>query len=252
MILEFDLGNTSCKWRLLGQASQRLNGGRLDARVSEEVERLMATIPEPLSDVRISSVATAEQSAELADSIEAAVGLVPRFAETVAECAGLKNSYAEPSRMGVDRWLAMLAAFHEYRGNVLVVDAGSALTLDMVAADGRHLGGYIVPGPRLMAQSLLADTGQVRFHEADSGRWQDPGTSTAEAVTRGAKLALCGAVQQGWRLARQRFAGDVAVFLAGGYSTLLADELDDGQIDLRLRAELVMDGLSIALGERGD
>ena len=84
-----------------------------------------------------------------------------RIAETEAAAAGVRNGYVEPRQLGVDRWLAMLAAFTRYRAAVCVVDAGTALTVDAVAPDGHHLGGMIVPGPVLMRTALVRETGGI-------------------------------------------------------------------------------------------
>ena len=64
--------------------------------------------------------------------------------------------------LGVDRWLALVAAWNMVRQPAVVADLGTAATLDFVAGDGRHVGGYIVPGPGLMAKALARDTARVR------------------------------------------------------------------------------------------
>jgi type III pantothenate kinase len=99
------------------------------------------------------------------------------------------------------------------------VDAGSALTIDVVDAEGRHEGGYIIPGPALMERALLLDTDRVRFDEPAEYALE-PGRSTAEAVRHGIALAQVGAVAS----ALERVAGPdaTAVFAGGASETLLA------------------------------
>jgi type III pantothenate kinase len=99
-----------------------------------------------------------------------------------------------------------------------VIDAGSALTVDLVAASGEHEGGYIIPGPALMERALLLDTDRVRFEDAADYRLE-PGTSTAEAVRHGIALAQAGAVA----LVMERTAEDppTLVFCGGGGEVLM-------------------------------
>lgn len=172
----------------------------------------------------------------------------PWFARSVSEVGGLRNSYAEPERLGVDRWLAMLGARERVAGRLCVVDAGSALTLDIVAADGRHEGGYIIPGRRLMERALLFDTGRVRFAE-DAGYSLEPGTSTAEAVRHGITAAQVGALRT--VLAAGDGSGEMfPVFCGGGAESLMSLAGVDGL----LAPDLVFEGLELmaaALDEAG-
>jgi len=188
--LQLDVGNSGAKWRLVqGQsvvARGCYSGGDPDSR-----DAMLACTP-TVNKIWISSVAADGAERELAGVLSDRWGVQPWFARTEACTDGLVNSYPDPARMGVDRWLAMLGA-RRRRGRLCVVDAGSALTIDLVAADGRHEGGYIIPGPELMERALLLDTDRVRFAE-DVDYRLSPGHSTAEAVRHGIALAQTGAV----------------------------------------------------------
>ncbi len=246
-ILEFDLGNTSVKWRLLDAAGTRQGGGRLEGITDAALSLLAAELP-PLARVRVASVVAEGSERVLADWARSSFGLRAEFARTTASCCGLRNSYEDPSRMGADRWLAMLAAYREAAGPVLVIDIGSALKLDFVSENGEHLGGYIVPGLGLMQRALVAGTDRVRFSEADAGDWRQPGRSTAEAVCRGAALASSGAVMAALQVADAQLPAGYAVFLAGGDADQLSDVLVPvSQQRLFCRPELVMDGLALTL-----
>jgi len=118
-----------------------------------------------LQQIWVASVAGSEAEQSLADMLARRWGVQAWFARSEASCSGLRNSYQQPARMGVDRWLAMLAAWQRLQGRACVVDAGSALTCDLVSAQGQHEGGYIIPGPTLMERALLLDTERVRFAE---------------------------------------------------------------------------------------
>lgn len=182
-----DVGNSGTKWWCL-DAADSVAHGRCDT------DTIVDTLADQLQGaaVLVSSVAAIELQETLSAALEPRCKQV-WFAQSRSSLDGLVNSYAEPERMGVDRWLAMLAAYRRVSGRLCVVDAGSALTIDLVAADGRHEGGFIMPGTALMERALFADTRRVRY-SAPSDASLAPGCSTAEAVSHGLLLAQVGAI----------------------------------------------------------
>lgn len=208
--LQLDVGNSSAKWRLVCGDDILARGTWREE--DSDAQALLLDCTDRLDDIWIASVAAPAAEEKLAALLTARWGITPWFARTEARTGELYNSYSEPGRMGVDRWLAMLAARLREPGRVCVVDAGSALTIDLVSAAGRHEGGYIIPGPALMERALLLDTDRVRFDEA-IGYALAPGKSTAEAVRHGIALAQAGAVV----LALDRAGSEpVALFFCGG------------------------------------
>jgi type III pantothenate kinase len=216
LCLQLDVGNSSAKWRLV-DAGRVLKRGRYVAGDAGSREALL-DCAETVGRILVASVAAEEAERELSELLRDRWGVHPWFARTPSHTGDLVNSYTEPGRMGVDRWLAMLAARRRFAGRLCVVDAGSALTIDLVAASGTHEGGYIIPGPVLMERALLLDTDRVRFEEAADYTLQ-PGASTADAVRHGIALAQAGAVA----LVLERTAGEppVLVFCGGGAQTLM-------------------------------
>ncbi len=190
-VLQLDVGNSAVKWRLVAEQDV-LARGSCDPK---ELETIAEQLPQGANPggIWIASVASQAVNATLASDLETLFGIAPWFAQTQAQTGGLTNSYAEPGRMGVDRWLAMLAARARFPGALCVVDVGSATTIDLIADDGVHEGGYIIPGPRLMERALLLDTDRVRFDD-EIGYSLTPGRSTAEAVRHGIALAQIGAI----------------------------------------------------------
>ncbi len=244
MILEFDIGNTSLKWRLLDIDSAVVTRGSISSvGLLPEIQASVASA----TRVRVSSVAADEVLGAVQAWALSFLGLEVAVAKTEAAFAGLVNSYAEPERMGVDRWLAMLAAYVPRKQPVLVIDAGTALTLDFVDADGQHRGGYILPGRSLSQDALLRETSRVRFAEA-SVVLPLPGCSTAEAVRNGALFALVAAAEAGIRQARSFWGGDFAVVLTGGDGEAMRDHLGavSGEV-CEFIPDLVFNGLGIAL-----
>ena len=169
--------------------------------------------------------------------------MLPEFAAATAELAGVTSGYEAPARLGVDRWLALVAAWNAARQAVVVVDLGTAATLDFVTADGRHLGGYIVPGLGLMAAALARDTAGVRV-AGDLAPHLGPGRNTAQAVRRGSTAMLLDFIEAS--VGRFADTGDGApeVFLTGGDAEPLAGRLPFG---VRVEPDLVLDGLALAL-----
>ncbi len=181
--LYLDIGNSACKWRLVdGQTRRQGSCSRQD-----HWQAILKQIPETRPDqVHIASVAGQNANQQLQSDIERHWQLIPQFYKSTKAGLGVTNAYDEPARLGVDRWLCVLEAYHRY-GASIVIDCGSAITIDAVAADGRHLGGYIVPGLRLLKDSLLQGTAEVCPAEVPLQRI-DLGRDTASAVGNG---ALC-------------------------------------------------------------
>jgi type III pantothenate kinase len=208
--LQLDVGNSSAKWRLVRDGQVVARGVyRVD---DAESQAALLACAEQLDAIWVASVAAPAAESALTALLVRRWGVAPWYARTEARTGTLSNSYAEPGRMGVDRWLAMLGARDLEQGRLCVVDAGSALTIDIVAASGQHEGGYIIPGPALMERALLLDTDRVRFEE-NVGYALAPGRSTAEAVRHGIALAQAGAVT----LALEQAGTEpLAVFFCGG------------------------------------
>ena len=240
LCLQLDVGNSSIKWRLLEGAEVRDRGqcAHDDAAAKHALlERINAD-----AQVWVASVAGPDFERELDALFARHRGVKPWFARTTSTAGGLANSYQQPERMGVDRWLAMLAARARAGGRLCVVDAGSALTIDLVAASGQHEGGYIIPGPALMERALLLDTDRVRFDE-DVSYSLTPGRSTAEAVRHGIALAQVGAVIAALDIVE----GETPQLLfCGGAGETLMHLLDRGGI---YAPDLVFEGLAVLAGE---
>jgi len=239
MMLELDIGNTRVKWRCVdrGGAIQESGDWKRNAGWSG-----LDRISSPVTAARAVSVAGESDNRALCKEIQARWGVETRFAVSQKNQGGLQNSYDDESRMGADRWLAMLAVRAETAADALVVSCGSAVTIDLIAASGRHVGGYILPGLAMMTQALLHRTDRVRF-DASVPHWKlEPGTSTCEAVHNGALLAVCSAIKSVILAQTPR----PLCYLCGGDAELVASHLGEPVV---LRKHLVLDGLAIALPE---
>ena len=241
-ILDIDMGNTRTKWRC---------GDEAGALPAPELPRPVA-VP---ARVRVASVLG--NRASIAAETRRRFGVEPEFAATSASLAGVRCGYREPDRLGVDRWLGVVAAWQRAHHALAVISLGTAACVDFVDADGRHAGGYIAPGLRLLADVLDQRTADVRPYprEPSAGEREglaprnqeprlEPGTDTQQAVAAGTFLMLSAFVDAALAGLHSRSAPPVAVFLTGGDAALLAPRLNP---DVRCEPELVLDGLAIAL-----
>lgn len=184
--LLIDAGNSTLKWAVI-EAGQWRAQGRCDyadwtglkGELTAGIDCLIASVTDPVRE---------QQIAALLDELE----ITPTWLKAGAGFADLKNTYLNPQQLGVDRWMALIAARQRTHEPVLVVSAGTAMTVDALSADGVFLGGVIVPGVTLMRQALRRGTAQI----ADAaGEWQAFPCTTADAVQSGIVAALCGAIQ---------------------------------------------------------
>lgn len=150
---------------------------------------------------------------------------------------GVSNGYRHPHQLGSDRWAALVAAHAAAPGHKLVVNAGTALTIDALAADGRFLGGLIVPGPDLMARCLDEATAGLRHTQ---GRFEDFPKSTPDAIASGALQACTGAILRLRDAMAARGLEPVAILASGGAAARVAERLP---IACAIHENLVLDGL---------
>jgi type III pantothenate kinase len=144
--------------------------------------------------------------------------------------------------LGVDRWLAILAAYNMACGGVVVIDVGTAITADGVNVSGQHLGGYICPGMRLMERSLQTNTNLVRFAETHP-RDMNPGITTGSAVSAGVLAATVGFTQESWTKL-SALSGATIAMLTGGDAEVVAPHL---LFPVQLASNIVLDGLALAV-----
>ena len=155
--------------------------------------------------------------------------VAPEWLTASAAAGGVTNSYAVPAQLGADRWAALIAARKRSTRDELfpppavIVNAGTAVTVDALDADGVFRGGLILPGLRLMLRSLAENTAGLKVAP---GVHRTFPTSTPDALYSGAVEAICGAIER----MRGRVRGDAAgvkCFLAGGAASAIAPQLTD-------------------------
>lgn len=211
-----DAGNSSLKWAVV-EDGHRCREGRFDYADWSTLRAEMTSG----SRCFIASVAQPAHAQRLSELL-AAAGMIPVWLRAEPDFAGLKNTYQNPHQLGVDRWMGLIAARERSREAVLVVSAGTAMTVDALSAEGCFLGGVIVPGATLMRQSLLTGTAQVA--EA-AGKWEAFPRNTADAVQSGVVAALCGAIQSQFVRLSEAVGAVPTCLLTGGDAGMLLPHL---------------------------
>ena len=236
--LLIDLGNTAIKWRLANAEGLLDSGGS----VSDVSSLCKAIEAENWGMAGLASVASGAADAELIAALTASGATALHRATAQSAYLGLVSSYAEPERMGVDRWLAMLAANVQNEGALCVIDAGTAVTADLVSAEGTHEGGYILPGADLMRRALSSETDRIHVGALETPRI-GPGNTTKACVTAGSWRAVIGAVQSTMAAYPEHRA-----LLTGG----AANTLQDLGLAATYSPDLVMEGLRLWLSQTLD
>lgn len=223
MNLLFDIGNTRIKWATL--AGDDLGAQRAEPHANWDVERVQAAVLSGMTRpgrVIVSNVGGSRIAALVQEAVSSRWGLQPEFVSSTAEACGVRNAYAVPQNLGVDRWLAVIAAHSRSRQLSCIVSCGTAMTIDGVDANGQHLGGVIVPGPELMVSSLLRNTSEIatRAEQGSTGEslFAD---NTLGAIHQGAAHSLAALVERAVD-SMHRSAGEAPrLLLTGGAAPVI-------------------------------
>lgn len=240
MILELDSGNSRIKWRQLDEDISSVIAEGNAADVSELAQALNSA-QKPVM-IRMCSVRGAAENDQINQWAADTWELEARIATVTRSCAGVTNQYQDLGKLGIDRWLAMLAAYARATTACVIVDGGTALTVDVLDTGGLHIGGYILPGMSLMGKSLEASTSiQLTEHSLDSTLAL--GHSTDQAVRNGCLTALVSLIQRVVQVTSEQDA-NVKLYLTGGDADRLQANLNVKNMEVV--PGLVLDGLAAA------
>lgn len=249
--LLMDVGNTRLKWGVLDNGGIRRTGSVSQERVrADGLTALASKLPRRVDTVLASNVAGVSFATRLSGVIGMHCDCDVHFARSTASACGVTNSYRQPRRLGVDRWVAMIGAWSEFESSCLVVDAGTAVTIDAIDDTGQHLGGQILPGVALMARALASNTSDIPDTSRRSARKANDigmfASNTGGAVAMGALNAVVGAIERADKIMR----GDghsPALVLTGGDASRILSSL---KTEPNHRPHLVLQGLARMLDDR--
>jgi type III pantothenate kinase len=242
--LALDVGNTRLKW---AQYDAPAIGAKLLAQGAvflENIDRLSEgewrTVPPP-SQILGCIVASDAIKQRVAEQMEL-WDVAPRWVVSSAREAGVINGYDHPARLGADRWVAMIGAYHRLlargiRKPCVVVMVGTAVTVDAVDASGKFLGGIILPGHGIMLRAL--ESGTAGLH-VPTGNVRDFPTNTSDALTSGGTFAIAGAVQRMVENVTKHCSETPACIMTGGAGWKMAPSMS---VRFELVDSLIFDGL---------
>jgi len=218
MRLLVDIGNTRTKYvfEQYGELS------KIQSERNENInEKWLRSITASVKVIIVASVS----EAYLTDvfSIFASQGAI-KFLKVASESKrfGVISSYQQPTTLGVDRWLTLLAANNLCKNeNVLIIDAGTATTIDLLDKSGLHLGGWILPGIDVLFNSLLLNTSQVLATQETIPNLSF-GKSTSQGVNNACWAATLGFIEQSLKQAKQQVSLDKVLLLGGNAEKLSA------------------------------
>lgn len=243
MKLLLDVGNTRIKWRM-GDAEGWVAHAQEDW--SSDLTEAWKMLAAP-SRVFVGSVAGAQVNAVIEQCVEQLWRLEIIKLQSQAVCCGVRIQYADPQRFGVDRFAALVAARAEFPGRPLIVlDAGTAVTLDVLDATGLHQGGMIMPGLKGLSVSLGRSTAMLpKIGAWDSTSDGMPQHDTLGAIQSGTRCMFVGGIVFAIHQALKKTA-NAEIVLCGGDQSLLQAELPS-LLDAHLhwRESLVMSGLEV-------
>lgn len=235
-MLVMDIGNSRIKWRATGQQSDQ---PRAEIYKVELLPGLLAEWFDSLelaSPVIVCSVATNEVNEKITQYFTDR-DLNIKFTKVSPGKAGVINGYKKSGQLGIDRWVALVSAYNKYQSAVCVIDAGTALTIDVVDDLGHHLGGLIMPGLQLMRQSLIL--GAAGIDEASDNHLL-LADNTGDGVNSGCVELLTAAIEPILSRIESQYGLNMISVVTGGDAELIIERT---VCHLRLDKWLILDGL---------
>ena len=250
--LAIDIGNTRLKWSMFEAARP---GARLIAHGAEfldHIERLAegpwAELP-PATSMLGCVVAGDAVRRRAEEQIHERFDCAARWVVPSAAEAGIVNGYDHPTRLGADRFVAMIGARHRMLAQgparpMVVVLIGTAVTVEAIDASGKFLGGLILPGHGIMLRAL--ESGTAGLH-VPTGEVREFPTNTSDALTSGGTYAIAGAVERMVQHVRSHCGAEPACYMTGGAGWKMAPVMNG---HFELVESLIMDGLLVIARER--
>lgn len=217
MNLLIDIGNTRIKWAVQEPGSWK-TGEPLTRkqRAFKDLARPAWKELETPARVIVSSVAGDDYGKSVHTWVKRRWKVIPEFLHAEAQQCGVSNAYSAPERLGSDRWANLLAVHAHYNGPAVVIDCGTAVTIDAIAGDGSHLGGLIVPGMDLMTMALTDGAPGVQIQEKDNQEVSLLGRSTESAVSGGVLYAAVSLIDRVSLDLKVELGNAAAIVLTGG------------------------------------
>ena len=242
--LAIDIGNTRLKW---AQYDTPRPGARLIAQGAEFLENIGKLADGPWAamaapDTMLGCVVAGDAARRRVEEQMELWDVAPRWVVASESEAGISNGYDFPTRLGADRWVAMIGAWHRMRAQgparpTVVAMVGTAVTVEAIDSSGRFLGGLILPGHGIMLRALESGTAGLRV---PTGEVRAFPTNTSDALTSGGTYAIAGAMDRMVDNLRRHCGSEPKCFMTGGAGWKMAPSLTT---PFELVDNLIFDGL---------
>ncbi len=251
-LLALDIGNTRLKW---AQYAAPTPGAALLAQGAEFLENIDKLADGAWAELRAPqhilgcAVAGDAIKRRVQEQLVDLWDVTPQWVVASEAEAGLRNGYDHPTRLGADRWVAMIGAYHRMRAQgaprpMVVVMVGTAVTVEAVDADGKFLGGIILPGHGIMLRALESGTAGLHVPTGDVRKFP---TNTSDALTSGGTFAIAGAVERMAQHVRTLCGAEPQCFMTGGAGWKMAPSMS---VPFELVDNLIFDGLLAIAAQR--
>ena len=235
--LDLDAGNSRLKWRLLCDGVVVSCGAIVNEAIGDMVEKL----PRPVDRCRLASVRSAAVNDQLCTQIVSQLAVLPWVPEPATGLGGLHLTGESPDRLGCDRWLAMVGAVAYCPGEtVMVVDCGTAMTVDLICAEGFFQGGMICPGFEAMLQAVVRSADRLSLPQ-DRAFVRGFHKHTVPAVLSGVISMAAALVER----EAQKTEGLACVLVCGGDGASLVDHVGAIDVPVVYKNDLIFKGLDV-------
>lgn len=244
MKLLLDIGNTAVTWAVASDAGIGPVGWFDHGHGEQAIDDLVGSAWSALDSIATViavNVAGDRIATMIDDYVAGRWQRTPRYIQVSTHAFGVTNGYRHSADLGVDRWVAMIAAYNRQKTAVCVVDCGTAITLDVVDATGQHRGGLILPGLAMLYDALQANTKDIGALDIvmPGGLLGD---GTQACVAGGAAYLAAAAVDRLVADIQTDMPGPVSVIMTGGNATKLADIMNT---EVELAPGLILEGLTL-------
>lgn len=246
-MLTIDIGNTHIKWAVWDNELIIRSGSFAYSKRQAQQAFVNWNGLRPERRVMVACVGGEAVEQALTAWMRKNWSVTPEFLRSTAKLAGVSNAYPEPSQYGVDRWAALLGARALTHLPVCIIDAGTAITFDLVDAEGQHQGGLILPGLQMMRDALLQGTDGI---DQTSGSITAFANNTADAVSSGTLHMMRAAINEICTSATRLLGSSMKIIITGGMSGLILSL--PGMPHMRHEPELVLQGLRVAAQSQTD
>ncbi len=245
ILLAIDSGNSFIKWGI-HDGTQWLIQNKVANYDFSSLQTQWDDLSVQPAAIIISHVAAQNVRDELSDLL-LIWSVSPHWVKVFPSQCGVYNGYTDPSQLGCDRWMALIAARHLLQQSCLVTNVGTAMTVDALSDSGQFLGGIILPGVNLMLRSLKENTAQL---DDTAGSYQDFPSNTNNAIFSGAIQSALGSIERMRQLLSEQLGYSLNnCIISGGGAHILLPYIN---FPVRIIDNIVLEGLVIVAAESAE